>query len=260
MDDDDRHLEVTAAPMSALVAAPEGAPTARPDRDRDRKGRRAEPGPDAPGDPIDPGVPQAERDPPDLLDSDPDVETGWAARLGRIRRIDRTQVMLTLAVAVALALAGALYLTQRQSDDEREITAAIERYTTAWNSHDVAAVRAAMYSGGTFSASDNISHEALFLAPWGPELDRVLTALFAANVKLETRGRVIFAGDSTRASVVQRFSYTVYGLRAVEQGISQYTLSRAERGPGLKIVQHVWWRPRVPSAPSMLWILDTSAG
>jgi hypothetical protein len=41
----------------------------------------------------------------------------------------------------------------------------------------------------------------------------------------------------------------------VEDGISHYTLGPAERG-GLKVVQHVWWRPRVPDSPSMLWILE----
>jgi hypothetical protein len=244
--DDDRHLEVTAAPTSALMAAPDSMPP-RADRKhgpRDEPGPRIEAYPDPDGDVL------------DRTDRDPDVETGWAARLGRIRRIDRMQVMLALAVVVALVLAGALYLTRRQNDDERAVSAAIARYTAAWNAHDVAAVRAAMFSGGTFAASDNITHEAMLVATWGPELDRALSSLFAANVTLETRGRVLLAGDITRASVVQRFSYTVYGLRVVEDGISQFTLSPAERGPGLKIVQHVWWRPRVPASPSMLWILD----
>jgi hypothetical protein len=165
--------------------------------------------------------------------------------------------MLALAVTIALVLAGALYVTQRQSDDERAVSAAIARYTAAWNAHDVSAVRAAMFPGGTFAASDNIVHEAMLEAGWGPELDGVLTSLFDAKVTLETRGRVLVAGDSTRASVVQRFSYTVYGLRVIEDGISHFTLSPAERGPGLKIVQHLWWRPRVPASPSMLWIVET---
>jgi hypothetical protein len=241
MDDDDRHLEVSAAPTSALIAAPDVAAPPRADRKGDR---RADPDPRA-GD-----------DAPPEPEPDPDVATGWATRF---RGIDRTRVMLAIAVAVALVLAGALYLTQRQSDDERAVTAAIARYTAAWNAHDVAGVRAAMFGGiGTFAASDNITREAMLTAAWGPDLERFLTAMFAANVTLETRGRVVLAGDTTRASVVQRFSYTVYGLRAVEDGISQYTLSPAERGPGLKVAQHLWWRPRVPGPPSMLWILDAA--
>jgi hypothetical protein len=253
MDDDDRHLEVSAAPASALLATPGAARPPRADRteraertqhaDRTEREDRAD---------------RMERPEPPRHDAD--IEFGWPTRLGRlsrISRIDRTKVMLALAVTVALVLAGALYLTQRQSDDERAVSAAIARYTAAWNAHDVAAVRAAMFAGtGTFAASDNITHEAMFVAGWGPDLDRVLTALFAAGVTLETRGRVMIAGDTTRASVVQRFTYTVYGLPVVEDGISQYTLSPAERGPGLKISQHVWWRPRVPASPSMLWILD----
>jgi hypothetical protein len=244
--DDERHLEVTAVPASALVAAPEsGRP---PGAERNRTAPAARPEPDE----LDERDDRDDREQLDELDSGP--ATGWPTRFGRINGL---KVALTLAVAVALALAGALYVTQRQSDDEREITAAIERYTAAWNAHDVAAVRAAMFpNGGIFAASDNITHEAMLVAPWGSELDRTLTALFGADVTLETRGRVTIAGDHTRASVLQRFSYTVYGLRVVEDGISLYTLSPAERGAGLKVEQHVWWRPRVPASPSMLWILD----
>jgi hypothetical protein len=241
MDDDDRHLEVSAAPASALLATPDAARP--PHADRAERADRAQRRPD-------------DRDPPEQPERDDDIEFGWPARFGRF---DRTKVMLALAVTVALALAGALYLTQRQSDDERAVSAAIERYTAAWNAHDLAAVKAAMFAGaGTFAASDNITHEAMLVAGWGPDLDGVLTALFAAGITLETRGRVLIASDITRASVVQRFTYTAYGLPVVEDGISQYTLSRAERGPGLKIVQHVWWRPRVPASPSMLWILDAA--
>jgi hypothetical protein len=166
-------------------------------------------------------------------------------------------VALAVAVTVALVLAGALYRAQRQSDDERAVTAAITAYTAAWNAHDVAAVRATMFPGCTFSASDNIRHEPMFTAEWGPSLDNALTKLFASNVTLETRGRVLLAGDTTRASVAQRYRYTVYGLTVVEDGISHYTLSPATSGRGLRIAQHVWWRPKVPASPSMLWILDT---
>ena len=241
--DDERHLEVTAVPASALVTTPESGRL--PGAGRERTAPAARPEPDEPGD-------RDDREELDELDSGP--ATGWPTRFGRINGL---KVALALAVAVALALAGALYLVERQSDDEREITAAIERYTAAWNAHDVAAVRAAMDPGsGTFAASDNLTHQAMLVASWGPELDSTLTALFGANVTLETRGRVMITDDTTRASVVQRFSYTVYGLRVVEDGISLYTLSPAQRGPGLKIEQHVWWRPRVPASPSMLWILD----
>jgi hypothetical protein len=245
MDDDDRHLEVSAAPASAVLAEPDAA---RPPR-ADRPERRwDEPGPRSDHDPPEPPGRGAD-----------DIEIGWPARFGRFRRFDRTQVMLALAVTVALVLAGALYVTQRQSNDERDVSAAIARYTAAWNAHDLAGVKAAMFPGaGLFATSDNITHEAMLVAGWGPELDRVLTALFAAGTTLETRGRVTIAGDITRASVVQRLTYTVYGLPVVEDGISLYTLSPAERGPGLKIVQHVWWRPRVPASPSMLWILDAA--
>lgn len=171
------------------------------------------------------------------------------------RRITRLHVALALAVTVAVVLAGALYYTRHQTDTERKVTEAIVAYTAAWNAHDVAAVRAAMLSGGSFVASDNIEHEAMLSAGWGPDLDRLLTVLFAADVRLETRSRVLVAGDSTRASVAQRFSYTVYGVRVVEDGISNYTLSPVGYSEYLKVVQHVWWRPRPPRQPSMLWLV-----
>jgi hypothetical protein len=251
MDDDDRHLEVTVAAPDRLSAA--GPGRAERDRaERDRTGRDSNK--------------QNERNEQDRADRERDerddavpddnaiLRFGRQTRLGRI---DGVKVALAVAVIVALVLAGALYRVQHQSDDERAVTAAIIAYTAAWNAHDVAAVRATMFPGCTFSASDNIRHEPMFTAEWGPSLDDALTKLFAANVALETRGRVLMAGDNTRASVAQRFRYTVYGLTVVEDGISHYTLSPAPSRPGLRIAQHVWWRPKVPASPSMLWILNT---
>jgi hypothetical protein len=256
MDDDDRHLEVSVAvPDRVSAAGPAGAGRARhgPPADRDRSDR------DRAGRAAKEAEREAEReqDRPDRTDRDDGGDTilrfGRPTRFGRI---DGVKVALALAVTVALVLAGALYRTQRQSDDERAVTAAIAAYTAAWNAHDLAAVRATMFPGCTFSASDNIRHEPMFTAEWGPDLDGALTKLFGANLTLETRGRVLMAGDSTRASVTQRFRYTVYGLNVVEDGISHYTLSPAPSGTGLRIAQHVWWRPKVPASPSMLWILD----
>jgi hypothetical protein len=232
MEDDDRHLEVTVAPMSAVTPTTLSRPD-RPDGDDPRPGPRAEPEPEP-----------------------AEVETGWTIRFGRIGRLDPLKVTLVIAIVAVLVLAGTLYLTRRQTADERAVSAAIAAYTAAWNAHDIEAVKAAMFPGGTFGASDNIQHESMFIASWGPDLERVLTALFAANVSLETQGRVILAGDTTRASVVQRFRYTVYGVNVVEDGISHYTLAQADRGTGLRILQHVWWRPRIPGNPSMLWIIE----
>lgn len=250
MDDDDRHLEVTVAAPDRVSAAAPGRARRGPGTDRDRADRdrdRAQ------------STGRAESEDDHGQRSDRDDEAGAILRFGRsgrFGRIDGVKVALAVAVTVALVLAGALYRTQRRSDDERAVTAAIAAYTAAWNARDVAAVKATMFPGFTFSASDNLRREPMFTAEWGPDLDGALTKLFAANVTLQTRGRVLVAGDETRASVAQRFRYTVYGLTVVEDGISHYTFSPSPSGPGLKVSQHVWWRPKVPASPSMLWILD----
>src|SRR5690349_7094031 len=148
--DDERHLEVTAVPASALVAAPDGGRP--PGADRKRTAPAARPEPDEP----DYRDERAEQVQLDELDSGP--ATGWQTRFGRINGL---KVALTLAVAVALALAGALYLTLRQSDDERSVTAAIERYRAAWNAHDLNAVHPALNSAAESAATATTRPEAL---------------------------------------------------------------------------------------------------
>lgn len=171
----------------------------------------------------------------------------------------RLKIALAAAVAAAVALAGGLFYVQQESDTESEATEAITAYTRAWNSHDLAAFRRTMAGNGTFAASDALDRGTLFTAYIGPELDRVLTKLFDAGVRLDTRGRAIVAGDDpSRASVAQQFSYTAYGLTVHEDGISHYTLGPvSESNRTLVVVQHVFWRPRTPGNPSMLWILET---
>jgi hypothetical protein len=220
--DDDRHLEV--GPVTVTVL-----PTDPP--------RNGQP-PDDGGDDGDDGA--------------------AAARTATDRTILRLKIALAAALTAAVALAGALYYVQHRSDGEREAMAAIAAYSRAWNAHDVAAIRKAMAGNGTFAASDALDRGTLFTAYIGPELDRVMAKLFEAGVRLETPGTVVIAGDDpTRASIPQRFSYTVYGLTVHEDGISHYTLGPVSEGnPRLVVVQHVFWRPRTPGNPSMLWILD----
>ncbi|GAA1039023.1 hypothetical protein GCM10009557_56590 [Virgisporangium ochraceum] len=174
------------------------------------------------------------------------------------RTVLRLKIALAAAVAVAVALAGALFYVRHQSEAERAATEAIAAYTRAWNAHDYAAVRKAMAGNGTFAASDALDRGTLFTAYIGPELERVLGKLFEAGVHLETPGTVTIAGDDpTRASIAQQFSYTVYGLSVQEHGISHYTLGPiSEDNRKLVVVQHVFWRPRTPGNPSMLWILE----
>jgi hypothetical protein len=176
---------------------------------------------------------------------------------GTDRTVLRLKIGLAAAIAVAVALAGALFVVRHQSAEEQLATEAVAAYTKAWNAHDAKAVRAAMALNGTFSASDSLQQAPMFTAYSGPELERVLDKLFAAGVKLETTSRVLIAGDHTsRATVAQRFRYTVYGLSVAEEGLSQFTLQAGARGR-LVVVQHVWWRPRPPDSPSMLRILES---
>jgi hypothetical protein len=181
-------------------------------------------------------------------------------KAGTDRTVLRLKIGLAAAIAVAVALAGALFVVRHQSSEEQLVTEAVAAYTRAWNAHDAKAVRAAMALNGTFSASDSLQQMPMFTAYSGPELERVLNKLFAAGVTLETTSRVLIAGDHTsRATVAQRFAYTVYGLPVAEDGLSQFTLQAGEgsdRGR-LVVAQHLWWRPRPPSSPSMLWILES---
>lgn len=173
------------------------------------------------------------------------------------RTVLRLKIGLATAIAVAVALAGALLVVRHQSTEEQLVTEAVAAYTAAWNAHDAEAVRAAMALNGTFSASDSLQQVPMFTAYSGPELERVLGKLFEAGVELETTSRVLIAGDHTsRATVAQRFRYTAYGLPVAEDGLSQFTLQAGRRGR-LVVAQHVWWRPRPPDSPSMLWILDS---
>lgn len=172
------------------------------------------------------------------------------------RTVLRLKVGLAAAIAVAVALAGALYVVQYRSAEERLVEEAVAAYTTAWNNHDAGAVRAAMADNGTFSTTDGLDRPPLFAAYVGPELDRVLAELFAAGAKLETTSEVLIADDNpARASVAQRFRYTVYGVPVAEDGISQFTLTKGRHGE-LLIAQHIFWRPWAARSPSMLWILD----
>ncbi|HLL67478.1 MAG TPA: hypothetical protein VK453_17470 [Micromonosporaceae bacterium] len=193
-------------------------------------------------------------------DGSPGLEPGGdrAADGGDGRQRRRTSrpvfVALALACAALLALAGLRYVEHRQSPTEAAIARAVEAYTDAWNAHDRDAVMAAMSGGANFAASETLQHP-LLTAYSGPELDRLLDAMFRAGVRLETTGQLSVAGtDRSHASVTQRYQYGTRGLHVVEDGISLYTF--AEVGRDLKITQHVWWRPRAATTPSMRWVIE----
>lgn len=229
--DDDRHFEVSNVAITLWSVEP----PADSEPVEQREGR-----------------PELRHDEKDQKDQDQEEPRSDADRT-----VLRLKIGLAAAIAAILALAGALYVVRHQSTEERLVEDAIAAYTKAWNAHDVAGVRAAMSANGTFSASDNLDRATMFSAYVGPELERALTRLFAAGAKLETTSRVLIAADNPfRASVAQRFQYTVYGLVVSEDGLSQFTLTQGSHGK-MVIAQHVFWRPWAPANPSMLWILDS---
>jgi hypothetical protein len=163
----------------------------------------------------------------------------------------RLKAALVVAALAIAALAGVVYLDHRRTGAEQAVASAIDTYTAAWNAHDREAVLAAMTPYATFTAGDNLESP-LFRVEVGPDLDRLLDGLFRASVSLETTGPIVLAGDNvSHASVPQRYRYQVYGLAVVEDGHSLFTLVTVDGT--LKVAQHVWWRPRRPPSPSMLW-------
>jgi hypothetical protein len=176
-------------------------------------------------------------------------------RARRFSPAARLKAALAASVVVVAVLAGALYATRYQSATEREMSAAIEAYSAAWNAHDRDAVVAAMAPGARFAAGETLERP-LVTAYAGNELDKLLSSMFGASVALKTTGRVTIAGDDTsHATVTQQFRYQVRGIQVAEDGISLYTL--APVNGKLKVAQHMWWRPRAPGAPSMLWLTGT---
>lgn len=189
-------------------------------------------------------------------DRSPADAPGEAARpawFDRFTVVLRLKLALAASCVVVAVLAGVVYVDHHPTGMLATVTKAIDAYTAAWNAHDRAAILAAMAPGATFSASETLERP-LFSYSAGPELDRLLDSLFAASVSLDTIGGVTLAGDDTsHATVPQRYRYKTHGLTIVEEGLSLFTLVTV--GNTFKIAEHVWWRPRPPTSPSMLWVV-----
>jgi hypothetical protein len=164
----------------------------------------------------------------------------------------RLKVALAVAVLAIAGLGVVIYLDHRQSDGERAVSEAIDRYVAAWNDHDLPAILRAMTHGGSFAAGESLEHPLVQATPGSVEFDRLVQSLFRASVSLESVGEVTAVVERFwRASVPQRYRYRVHGLPVVENGVSLFTF--VEDNGVLKVSQHVWWRPLAPSSPSMLW-------
>lgn len=157
---------------------------------------------------------------------------------------------LAAACALIVVLGGYIGLDHRRPDSERAAVTAVTAYLAAWNAHDAAALRAAMAPRGAFLAGDTFHLPTINVAV-GPALDSLLDAMFAAQVSLETTGRVEVQGDHQHVTVPQRLRYRAYGVDVAEDGVSLFTLIDIDGRP--KVAEHMWWRPYPARAPSMLW-------
>ena len=162
----------------------------------------------------------------------------------------RPRWALLVACATALVLAIWVWVDHRRTGPEREAVAAVTAYVDGFNAHSGEAVRAAMAPRGGFGAGD-IMRRPLITAAVGPELDRLLGAVFAAGATMEATGRMEVAPDAQHVTVPQRMRYHVYGVDVVEEGVSLFTLIEIDGEP--KVAEHFWWRPYPARAPSMLW-------
>jgi hypothetical protein len=161
------------------------------------------------------------------------------------------RVALVLAVLTAVGLGGWIWVDNRRTGAERGAVEAVIAYLDAFNAHDANGVRNAMAPRGGFGAGDNVRRP-FIVAGVGPELNRLLDAVFAADGSLESTGRIeVQSPDALKITVQQRMSYTVYGVDVVEQGVSLFTLIEVDGRP--KVYEHFWWRPYPARAPSILW-------
>ena len=103
---------------------------------------------------------------------------------------------------------------------------------------------------GGFGAGD-IMRRPLITAAVGPELDRLLGAVFAAGATLEATGRLEVAPDAAARHRAPADALPRLRVDVVEEGVSLFTLTEIDGEP--KVAEHFWWRPYPARAPSMLW-------
>jgi hypothetical protein len=160
-------------------------------------------------------------------------------------------VALALAVAVAGVLAWKLWHDQARPDGQEEAAAVVQRYTEAFDAHDLQGMRETLADRAAFSGGEHLDQSVV--GPFtGRELDDFYRSLFRAGVRLTTDGPVQVTGTGPyRVVAVQTFRYTVAGVQVTEQATSLFTLLQLQ--DGAVILEHVWWRPLAAQAPSMLW-------
>jgi hypothetical protein len=158
---------------------------------------------------------------------------------------------IVLALVAAGVLASTVWRDRTRSDGQADAVALVEQYTSAFDAHDLTALRATLSDEATFSSGED-----LYLPLVGPFSDRQLDdfyrSMFRADVHLTTDGPVQVTGTGPyRVVVVQTVHYTIAGVHETEQAVSLFTLLQLQDRP--VVLDHVWWRPPSPQAPSMLW-------
>lgn len=168
-------------------------------------------------------------------------------RLGPALRV----ALLVSVLLVGLTATGIWVVSERRAGPDRAVVEALERYTRAWNEHDPVAVRASLAERGTLAAGEHL-RRALVGPMDGVELAGLVRRLARADVALETTSPPVVTGTGPyRVAVAQQFSYVVQGVSVHEEGVSLFTLVRADGR--LRIAEHTWWRPFGTTSPSMLW-------
>ena len=166
-------------------------------------------------------------------------------------------LVVVLAGALVLALAAAGILGWRlwhegsRTDGQVDAVALVEEYTAALDAHDLTGLRATLADQASFSGGEHLASPVV--GPFsGKELDDFYGSLFRAGIRVTTDGPMQLTGTGPYHVVaVQTVRYTVAGVDVTEQAVSLFTLLQLQDRP--VILEHVWWRPLVPKAPSMLW-------
>lgn len=171
------------------------------------------------------------------------------------RRRPPLVAVLAAALAVAVVAAGVLgwrlWHEQARPGTQEEAVAVVERYTEAFDAHDLEGIRETLADRAAFSGGEHLEQHVV--GPFtGKDLDDFYTSLFRAGVHLTTDGPVQVTGTGPyRVVAVQTVRYTVAGVPVTEQAMSLFTLLQLP--DRAVILEHVWWRPLPAQAPSMLW-------
>jgi hypothetical protein len=183
-------------------------------------------------------------------DDDADEAPGPGTR----RRLPLVPVLaaaLALALAVSGAMAWRLWHEQARPGGQEEAVAVVQRYTEAFDAHDLEGMRETLADRAAFSGGEHLTQATM--GPFtGRELDDFYRSLFRAGIRVTTDGPVQVTGQGPyRVVAVQTVRYTVAGVKVTEQATSLFTLLQLQ--DRAVILQHVWWRPLAAQAPSMLW-------